>query len=334
VNLPLTRLLPAALALLISACGGGGPTPAPGSTPTPGSGSATTGPTNPLPATIDACTLLSDAEVEAATGYGVTSQQLSNLRPDVFPSICDIELDSGGALTVSIRASGGKELYETSFEPFIGEENGPLDVAITGLGDKAGQQGDDNIMVLTGDVLFDVFYIEFGRNDKATVVRYLAEIVLAKLPCIATGCPGFTPPPPPSAATSVDACTLLTQDEIESATGFEVLEIQPEDTPGQDPSCTWTLNTQPFPGADYIELAVKPTGGQEQFDFFAGAYEPPLEHVTGIGDDAIKTATIPGGAMYALVGDQLVTLQFAVPLDVDDPYALVTPLLELAVPRL
>ena len=44
-------------------------------------------------------------------------------------------------------------------------------------------------------------------------------------------------------------------------------------------------------------------------------------------------ATIPGGTVYAVVGDGLVTLQFNLPLSVDDPYALVVPLLALAVPR-
>ena len=329
MNIQAMRLMPVVAALLIAACGGGAsptPTLAPGATPV----GAT--PTNAVPATIDACTLLSDAEITAATGQKVTERTNSTLT-QVFPSVCDIELDGGGSLTVSIMASGGRMMYETSFEPFIGEENGPLDEAIEGLGDKAGQQGDDNVMVLVGDVLFDVFYIEFGRNDKERIVRYLAQTVLAKLPCLAAGCPGFTPLPVASDAVG-DACALLTQDEIETATDFKVLEIQPQAVPGQDPSCTWTLDTEPFPGADYIELTVQSSGGQAEFDFLATAYDPPLERVTGIGDDAIKTATIPGGAVYAVVGDRLVTLRFTVPLAVDDPYALVVPLLALAVPRI
>ena len=332
-----TRLLVAALTLLVLGCGGGGPSPV--ATLTPGTGAATPTPAGGSAATvapgftIDACTLLSDTEIAAATGYQVADRQLSALRPDVFPSICDIELDSGGALTVSARSTGGRGLYETSFEPFIGDADGYLEVAVTGLGDKAGQSGDDTLMVLAGDVLFEVFYIEFGRNDTATVVRYLAEIILAKLPCIAAGCPGFTAPPPPSASIGANACMLLTPREIESALAVKVLEIDPAEIPGQDPTCVWTLDTEPFPGSDYVQLTVKSVGGREQFDFLAGAYDPPLEHLTGIADDAIKTATIPGGAVYAVVGDRLITLQFTVPLAIEDPYALVVPLLELAVPR-
>ena len=44
-------------------------------------------------AAIDSCAVLTDEEIEAATGQKVTERSISNLRPDVFPSICDIELD-------------------------------------------------------------------------------------------------------------------------------------------------------------------------------------------------------------------------------------------------
>jgi hypothetical protein len=295
----------------------------------------TASPTQTLPPglSIDACTLLSDAETEAATGEGVLDRTPSTLT-QVFRSVCDIELDGGGSLTVSVLGSGGRSLYATSFEPFIGEESGTLEDAVTGLGDKAGRSDDDELMVLSGDVLFDVLYVEFGRQDKLAVVRYLAEIILAKLPCLAVGCPGFNPPPPPSAAAAIDACALLTQAQVETSTRFQILETKPEALPGRDPKCTWTLDTQPFPGTDYIELALMSTGGRAQFEFLAGAYDPPLEHVPGVADDAIKTATIPDGAVYALAGDRLLTLQFSLPLSVDDPYSLVMPLVNTAVSRL
>ena len=119
----------------------------------------------------------------------------------VFPSVCDVELEGGsvfggaGNFTVEVMTTGGKQMYETSFEPFIGQNDFLLTEAVQGLGDKAGRS-DDEIMVLKGDVLFDVFYIEYGRKDKQEVVRYLAEIILGKLACIASGCPDVTVPPP------------------------------------------------------------------------------------------------------------------------------------------
>jgi hypothetical protein len=234
---------------------------------------------------------------------------------------------------VSIRATGGRSLYETSFEPFIGDADGYLDEAVIGLGDKAGSSGGDAIMVLRDDVLFEVMYLGFGSSDELSVARYLAEIILAKLPCLATGCVGFTPPPPPSTAAAVDLCALLTDAEIEQTTGFKPTEHDPAPEFGSDASCNWTLSTgEVFPGR--LTLNILETGGQTEFGFLSTAYDPPLEHVPGLGEDAIKTATIPDGAFYVLVGDRLITLEFSVPLAIDDPYALVKPLLTLGLSRL
>jgi hypothetical protein len=325
----MTRLvLSASLALLLAACGGPGAQPTLPQTPDP------SGPgQSPSVGSIDSCSLLSDGEIEAATGQRVVDRQLSALRPDVFPSICDIELDGGGSLTVSVRSSGGRSMYEDSFEPFIGDGEG-LDEAVLGLGDKAARSGDDVLMVLDDDVLFEVQYFEFGRRDELAIVRYLAEIIVAKLACLAAGCTGFTPPPL-ATAPAFDACALLTAEEIEDATGYAVLDTEPAGGAGRDAGCTWAVDADPsLPGLYSIRLEVMASGGQDQFDFLAQAYDPPLEHVPGIGDDAITTATIPDGAIYVLAGDRLVTLAFSLPLSVDDPYSLVLPLLGPALERL
>ena len=188
------------VALVLTACGG---TAAP-ATPVPGSG--TGGGPGPLSSTllgqaagpIDSCALLSDEEIEAATGERVSERRVSTLT-QVFPSVCDILLENGGSLFVSVLSSGGRAMYETSFEPFIGQgETPPLDEAVPGLGDKAGRSGQGVLMVLKDDVLFDLQYIG-GRPDRLAVVRYLAERILASLPCIATGCPQMTIPPVPTA---------------------------------------------------------------------------------------------------------------------------------------
>lgn len=185
----------AVIAGTLVACSGGPPgalaTP-PGALATPPA--AIGGPTS----AIDACALLSDAEIEAATGQRAAQRTASTLT-QVFPSVCDIELDGGASLIVGVKATGGREMYECCFEPFIGEgSTPPLDEAVSGLGDKAGRSGDDVLMVLAGDVLYEVQYIEFGRQDRSVVVRYLAERVLARLPCVATGCPEMSPPPAPT----------------------------------------------------------------------------------------------------------------------------------------
>lgn len=318
----------AVFSLILVGCGAGSPgasVPGDRATPSspdePGTGSPA--------AAIDSCTLLSDDEIEGATGKGVSQRTPSTLT-QVFSSVCDVDLDGGGSLTVSVLSSGGRQMYENSFEPFIGEGE-VLDEAVAGLGDKAARAGDDNLMVLRDDVLFDIFYIDFARRDKWDAVFYLSEVALAKLPCLADGCPGFSPPPPPSRAPEADVCALLTDAEIEQATGYRPLGK--ESATAIDPSCTWRLDTDL--DLDFIEISVIASGGREPFDFVANQmFEDPPEHIPGLGDDAVKTATIPGGAVYAIVGDTLVTLRFSLPLSVADPYSLVVPLLEAALPRL
>ncbi len=327
------------LVLVITACGSSGAAPATsggsggGASGGGGSGVASPPPqgaggnTGAVPA-IDACALLSDEELEAATGQRVTKRTASTLT-QVFPSVCDLAFDEGAQLTVSIMASGGRSMYEESFEPFIGE-NELLEETVTDLGDKAGRSGDDYLMVLAGDTLFDLQYLEFWRADKARIIRYLAETVLAKLPCIADGCVGFTPPPPPVAAEATDACALLTPEEIEEATSFPVTSTEPGDG-----RCRWGLDTGSFAGVDGLEIVILDQGGRSQFDFWAdGFYEVPPEHLPDLGDDAIKTGTIPAGSIHAVVGDRLVSFNFSMPLSVTDPYGRVAPLAEVALERL
>ena len=313
------------LAFVLAACSGVGVPPTP------------TGPTTPTQpgrpaAGIDACTLLSDEEVRAGTGHDVADQTQSRLTR-VFPSVCDIDLVAGGSLTIGIMSTGGRAMYENSFEPFIGQGSSPpLDRAVAGLGDKAGISGDHSLMVLEGDVLFDIFYLSPGRPDKEAVLRYLAQVILAKLACLAVGCPGYTPPPPPPTVTGRDACALLSEEDIERATGLGTLSVGPAVGLGIDTGCRWALDSGPL---EYIQLTVQETGGRERFDYIANEmYETPPEHVPDLGDDAIKTGTVPGGSVYAVVGDHLITLQFSLPFSVDDPYALVLPLVEAALSRL
>jgi hypothetical protein len=332
----------------IVGCSGAGGVSTPGS-PGPGgaypsairvgSTSAPGAPAAPS-ANIDSCTVLSDAEIQAATGHRVLEMTPSHLTR-VFPSVCDIDLEAGGTLTIGITSSGGRSMYETSFEPFIGQgSNPPLDRAVEGLGDKAGIADDDDLMVLTGDVLFDILWISAGGTDREPVLRYLAEVILAKLPCLAQGCPGLTlPPPPPTSAPAFNACSLLTEQEIEDATGYKAAAGQSfGGSFGLDASCSWAVESEPgLILLDHIKLIVKETGGREEFDFWAEAYETPPEHLPGLGDDAFKTATFPSGKIYVVEGDRLLTLEFHLPTSSEDPYGgygLVVPLVELALSRL
>ena len=330
------RLLPASLALFLAACGASG-APASAGPVSGGGGGGGSGlpagvtlppgavPTTSVPAAIDSCTLLSDDEIKLATGEGVSERKPSTLT-QVFSSVCDVTLDGGGSLTVSILPSGGRDMWHVSFEPTIGSEL--LAEAVPDLGDAAGRSASgDDVMVLKDDVLLDVFFIEFGRQEKLPIVRYLAEIVLNKLPCLANGCVGVTPPPAPSLGPSVVACTLLTEQEIKDATHFATTGREA----GQPTDCRWTLDTgSTFPGLHSIGLSVQLSGGRQQFTFLSEG----LPQVEGLGDGAFKMGGNTGGSFEVLTGDRLITLNYSLPDDTIDPDPLVIPLLESALSRL
>ena len=330
------RLLPASLALLVAACGASGAPSA--ASPTSAGGGGASGvpagatlppgaiPTTDVPATIDSCTLLSDDDIKLATGEGVTERKPSTLT-QVFSSVCDVTLDGGGSLTVSILPTTGKQLWDASFKPFIGTD--VLEVEVPGLGDGAGgSTSGDDVMVLKGDVLFDILFIEFGRQEKGPVTRHLAEIVLNKLPCLASGCVGVTPPPAAQGGGSgIEACALLTDDEIKAATKFAPTGHES----GQPTDCTWSLDTGSGSMSFHnIALDIKLSGGRQQFGFLSEG----LPAITGLGDGAFRLGGNTDGAIEVLTGDRMVTLKYSLPVDTVDPDPLVLPLLKTALSRL
>ena len=143
-----------------------------------------------------------------------------------------------------------------------------------------------------------------------------------------------TSPPVMSSAPEVaagDACALLTTAEIGAVTNSKASEGEGR-TLRSDSICKWTLSSGVL---DYVEVTVTPTGGREMFDFYAdGYYEVDPEHVSGIGDDALKTGTLPGGSFYVVSGDELLTVRFSLPMSEEDPYSVVQLLVENAASRL
>src|SRR5262249_14327986 len=213
-------ILIGSMAATVAACAGSSPGAA--STASPGGDAPGRTSGGAAAATVDSCQLLGDDAIQAGTGEHVSSRSPSTLT-QVFSSVCDIELDGGGKLTVRVLPTGGRAMYERSFEPTIGKGD-VLDEAVPGLGDKAARPGDDELMGLVGDTLFDSAYIEFGKDDKLPALRYLADVAVNRLPCVASGCQGMTAPPPPSTSTGVatDMCALLTEEEVGTAAGIPV----------------------------------------------------------------------------------------------------------------
>ena len=142
---------------------------------------------------------------------------------------------------------------------------------------------------------------------------------------------------PPSApanaasATADDPCQLLTDGEIQRYTSHPLLKRE-SGTGLRGRDCTWVLNTGSdldVAGIHSISIETVPTGGREIFDALAG-----LPSLAGIGDGAVEQGGNTGGDIWAVTGDSLLHLTYALPADVVDADPIVVPLVKLAVSRL
>jgi len=176
------------VACLVTACGGtGAPTTAPGAPAatsaavTAAPGGATPAPAASAPTTggmaIDACSLLTDAEIKSATGFSPI-RKTAGPQMGVFNAGCEWELDNDGAapwsITIGLNASGGRSFYDKYIAPPVGEGE-----VIDGVGDDALQSDIGEVTAVKGDTIFSVLYIEFPTRDEVAVP--LAKAIAAKL---------------------------------------------------------------------------------------------------------------------------------------------------------
>jgi hypothetical protein len=191
-----TRRLPIVLGILttlvLAACGGGtAATSGPGGPGATSGGSTTQGPgggtTTQAPGggeTVDACALLTAAEIEDVTGL-VANTGLPGPQAGVFASGCLWELIDEDSMvppsfTLGVMTTGGKDYYDTYFAPFNDEAGYE---PIEGLGDIAVDADFGAVHVVSGDAFFQVQYIGggFGPDDSTTLATELAKRVVANL---------------------------------------------------------------------------------------------------------------------------------------------------------
>lgn len=178
----MTRILAAAVALLIAGCGTGAATSSP--TPsTPASSNATaiappaaTGVVAGAGFSGDPCDLLTDAEILQIMKQPVVSKT-SGQDLGVFDRGCDWEVGPPNQVTWSVQvgiiASGGRSYYDQYFAPFEG-------TPISGLGDVALQRTSDEVLAVSGDVLAGVTVIAPGNKDK-TLAKQLMAVVITRV---------------------------------------------------------------------------------------------------------------------------------------------------------
>jgi hypothetical protein len=125
-----------------------------------------------------------------------------------------------------------------------------------------------------------------------------------------------------------DACTLVTDEEFQQATGFAVLKKTSSEP--ADAGCTWELKTDHAP-LHRISIDIKGPGGRERFDFMASG---SLKKIPDLGDGAVQTGGDTEGTVWALTEDTLVTLRYALPVTTGAADPVVLPLLKLLLSRL
>ena len=173
-------------ALLLAACGTGTAPSRPGGagatsgTPTtqaPGGGVAT----QPPDATVDACALLTAADIEAVTGL-VTKTSVPGPQGGIFASGCLWELVDDAmvppSISFGVMKSGGRDYYDRYFAGLGDPGYEPID----GLGDVAVDAEFGAVLVVSGDTFFQVQYLGggFGGDDTA-VATELSRKVIANL---------------------------------------------------------------------------------------------------------------------------------------------------------
>jgi hypothetical protein len=176
--------------LLLAACGGGtaatggpggpGATGGGGATQAPGGGTSTQPPGGG--ATVDACALLAEPDIEAVTG-NETESSTAGSQFGIFASGCEWKLVDADAIVpptiaLGVMTTGGRDYYDKYFAPFNAEYGYE---AIEGLGEEA-VDADGSVLVVSGDAFFNLQYLGGGfGGDDAAVATDLAEKVVANL---------------------------------------------------------------------------------------------------------------------------------------------------------
>ncbi|MBI2953355.1 MAG: hypothetical protein HYY30_03510 [Chloroflexi bacterium] len=301
----LALLVALGAALFLVACAGsstgttagGQTTPAQGAVP-PTSAPATAKTSAPAgQASPEACPVLTRQEVEAALSKPVLPADV--LITEGYLISCSFRDKERPALSlVSVIVQSGSQAklgYQTRKSLATDQKS------VTGLGDDAfWEESDDNLEVLMGDNAVVLTIDDEAAGDRPKVAQGLTKKVLERLPVSpspastnATGgpTPATTAKGPTTSSAALDACSLLTREEVEAVIGKKV-----------DPVKT-TSGDATLIGCSYQDPARKPqwfvgltilatTPGQAK-----GTYEMQKtaavdkKTIGGLGDDAYWNET-------------------------------------------
>ncbi len=137
---------------------GGAPAPAASGTPAAA----------PAPAGIDACSLLSAADIQAATGKALAS---SDHGPGNAQNVCFFRLEGGDQMNIAIYTSSAEKTFQSA-------KGDP----VPGVGDRATWNKDLHILaVLKGTQVSFVISMPFGMAEKGEEALAGAKALAAKI---------------------------------------------------------------------------------------------------------------------------------------------------------
>lgn len=120
---------------------------------------------------------------------------------------------------------------------------------------------------------------------------------------------GTATTPPTGGGGTVDACTLLTADDIKAVTGYAVAKARPTAQNIVFPSgCEWELVAKEIVPPSIV-LGIMTTGGKAYYDTYFKPYneEQGNTPIAGLGDEAVD---VDFGAVMVLKGENLFNLQY------------------------
>lgn len=131
-----------------------------------------------------------------------------------------------------------------------------------------------------------------------------------------------------ASSSATDVCALLTNEQVEGATGFPVRDTHTGFWQGfATGECGWELNSDMSSvGLADFTISVKTPGGKAHFDVLADQGLPPVP----VGDDAFQQ----GESIWAIKGDSLVVVGFGFLGEVDEPVQAMLPLIEIVLSQL
>jgi hypothetical protein len=114
--------------------------------------------------------------------------------------------------------------------------------------------------------------------------------------------------PPPAAAAKRDVCTMLSAEEVKTATGIEG-KATPSTSGGAD-VCTWMSNAGK---SAIVQLYPYASSYENSREAFEGLYKTKSEELSGLGDKAFfvggKTGPFESATISAMKGSNAISVQ-------------------------